>query len=512
MRGTARVIVPVVGAVGVGVAIAAHAPLLAALALVPLLIGVLVRPERATLVFVVAFYLNLPVVAASAAGLPTGNAAAFAVLLAVPVTLALLVGRQALVVTPALALMVAWLVVLVLTSLAGGGSRATGAAAIEGFLTEGLLLYVLVVNAVRSPAMMRAVVWGLLSAGAAMGLISVWQEATHAYHQTLFGMAQLSSDAFKVGETLNGKVLRPRLSGPIGDPNRYAQVLLVLVPLAVSRMRAERDVRLRVLAAGLAGLILCGIVLSFSRGAAVALIVVAIAMAATRFVPLRHVVLAGIAAGALVLALAPAYVGRIQSLGTADTAATQDTQADAAIRGRATENLAALSTFRDHPFLGVGPGGFFRRYSQEEANKLDLRFLQKNRRAHNMYLEIAADMGVVGLIGLLGIVAVTMVQLWRITRFWAAAGRDDLVGLGQGFFMALLAYMVSAAFLQLSYQRYFWFLLALANATVWMLRREAARARAPLTPPPVVRLAAPTPLRSGDASLPARPKEGHALN
>jgi putative inorganic carbon (hco3(-)) transporter len=506
MRRAISLAVPVVGAVGVGVAIAAHAPLVAAVALVPVLLTVVVRPERATLVFVVAFYMNLPVVAANAAGISTSSAAAFAVLLGVPVLLALLVGRQALVVTPALALMVAWLVVLVLASVASGGARGTGAAAIRGFLTEGLLLYVLVVNAVRSPAMMRAVIWGLLSAGAVMGTISIWQEVTHGYHHTLFGMAQVTSDAFKVGETLNGKVLRPRLSGPIGDSNRYAQILLLLVPLGVSRMRAEPDVRLRWLAAGLTGLILCGMVLTFSRGAAVALVLVVVAMTVTGMVALRHVAVAGVLAVALVLVLAPAYVSRIQSLGAADTAAAANTQADGAIRGRATENLAAFATFRDHPFLGVGPGEFFRRYSQQEANKLDIRFLAKNRRAHNMYLEIAADTGIVGLMTLLSIVAVTVLQLWRITQFWATQGRDDLVALGQAFLLAVIAYMASAVFLQLSYQRYFWFLLALANGTVWMLRREAARARLAATPRPGARLpiAAPA-LHVADAPLPERP-------
>jgi O-antigen ligase len=193
----------------------------------------------------------------------------------------------------------------------------------------------------------------------------------------------------------------------------------------------------------------------------------------------------------LILALAPEYVGRLASLGAADTATAQDTQADAALRGRATENLAALATFRDHPVVGVGPGGFFRRYSQEEANKLDLRFLGKNRRAHNMYLEIAADTGIVGLVALVAIVAATMLQLWRASRFWAAAGRDDLYSLGQGLFMALLAYMAAAVFLQLSYQRYFWFLVALGNATAWMLRREAARATPPRPRPTLVRPAPP---------------------
>lgn len=141
----------------------------------------------ATLAFVVGFYLNAPVVVAGALGLPTGNASVFALLLAVPVVLALVVGRQPLVVTPALALMVAWLVVLVVSSIAAGADGGdAGPAAMTTFLTEGLLLYLLVVNAVRSPAMMRWVIWALLIAGGTMGAISVWQEATHAYHQTLF--------------------------------------------------------------------------------------------------------------------------------------------------------------------------------------------------------------------------------------------------------------------------------------------------------------------------------------
>jgi putative inorganic carbon (HCO3(-)) transporter len=440
----------------------------------------------ATLAFVVGFYLNVPVVVAGAVGLPTGHASAFALLLAVPVVLALVVGRQPLVITPALALMVAWLVVLVASSIAaapGGGDG--GPTAIEAFVTEGLLLYLLVVNAVRSPEMMRAVIWGLLIAGGAMGAISVWQEATRAYHETLLGFAQVNDEAFKVGDTVSGKVLRPRLSGPIGEQNRYAQVLLVLLPLAISRVRAERSLPLRSLAAALGALSLAGVVLSFSRGATVALAVLAVAMVIIGFIRLRHLLAAGLAAAVLVMAVVPEYGLRVRSLGAADSAAAQDSRADAAIRGRATENLAALATFRDHPILGAGPGGFFRRYSQEEANKLDLRFLGKNRRAHNMYLEIAADTGIVGLAAFLAIVVATLAQLRRVARLWTALGREDLVVLAQAFFLALVAYLASAAFLQLSYQRYFWFLLALANATAWLLRREAARARREPRPPGV---------------------------
>jgi putative inorganic carbon (hco3(-)) transporter len=475
MRRAGRIAIPVAAAAGMGVAIAGDAPLLAVLGLLPLVLALLVRPERAAVVFAFASYINLPVILVAAFGLPPGAAAAFALLLAVPVVLAVVVGREALVVTPALVLMIAWLVVLVFSSIVAGGATGEGPYAIKAFLTEGLLLTLLVVNAVRTPAMMRAVVWALVLAGGLMGATSVWQELTHSYHQTLLGFAQVNDEAFKVGETLNGKVLRPRLSGPIGEQNRYGQVLLVLVPLAISRVRVERDVRLRWLAAGLGTLILCGMMLSFSRGAAVAFALLVIAMVATGFVALRHVVAIGLALVVLVAALAPDYAMRLQSLGSAQGAIATDGTADASIRGRATENLAALATFRDHPVIGVGPGGFFRKYSQAEANKLNLRFLGKNRRAHNMYLEIAADTGALGLSAFLAIVIVTMVQLSRVARARAAAGFHEQALLAQAFVMVLVAYLAGAIFLQLPYQRYFWLLVALANATIWMLRREAAQ-------------------------------------
>jgi O-antigen ligase len=120
----------------------------------------------------------------------------------------------------------------------------------------------------------------------------------------------------------------------------------------------------------------------------------------------------------------------------------------------------------------VGPGQFFTRYSAEYGNALDLRFLRENRRAHNLYLEIAADTGALGLAAFLAIVGVTMTQLWRLSVFWRRR-QPELAGLAQAFLLALVAYMATGIFLQLAYQRYFWFLLALASATVWVLKREA---------------------------------------
>lgn len=471
-RGWAAAGLPLAGGVLLGLGLAAGSLPLVVLALLPLVVALVLRPDGAMLLFTAGMYLNLPVLVSQQTGLPSALTGAFALLLLLPFVGYVVIGRAPLVLTPALGLMTAWLLVLVLSASVAGGSAASTVPPIVTFLTEGLLLYVLVTNVVRSPRTLRAVVWVLLGAGAVMGLISIWQEATHSYHQTLWGLAQVDATGFNVGSDLTGKQLRPRLAGPIGEKNSFARILIVLLPLALALYRVERGRVRRMLAAACGGLVLCAITLTFSRGAAVALAILLVAAVALRVVPARQVALLVAAVVALVLAVAPDYVSRVQSLSAAESVTSQGSGADQAIRGRATENLAAFYVLRDHPVLGVGPDQFFRRYSQAYANRLDLRFLETNRRAHNLYLEIAADTGIIGLSVFLAIVGTTMVQLWRAARFWTLRGRGDLAALAHGFLLSLVGYLAAGLFLQLSYQRYFWLLVALANSTIWMLRRS----------------------------------------
>jgi putative inorganic carbon (hco3(-)) transporter len=461
-----RLLPPAGCAVLFGASVASGSPWLVGLAAVPVLVAIVARPEGATLVFAFSFYLNVPVLIAHAAGV-TALGSAFALLLLVPVVAHVILRREALVLTPALGLMVVYLAALVISSIAGGFSPES-ATAVTNFLAEGLLLYLLVTNAVRTPVLLRLLIWALLLAGALMGALSVWQEATQSYGNTLGGLAQLN--AADADTTLH------RQAGPLGETNRYAQILLVLLPLAVWAARVERRRALRLAALGCATLILSGMLLTLSRGAGVALVLLAAAMLATGFVRLRHILALALVLAGLVMVVAPDYVARISSLQGVEAATSRDQLgADGAIRGRATENLAAINVFADHPLIGVGPGQFFARYSQQYANELDLRFLETRRRAHNLYLELAADTGVIGLGAFLAIVGTTLVQLWRLARFWAAAWRPELADLALALALSLVAYLASAVFLQLAYQRYFWFLLALGNAAIWILRREATR-------------------------------------
>jgi hypothetical protein len=69
-------------------------------------------------------------------------------------------------------------------------------------------------------------------------------------------------------------------------------------------------------------------------------------------------------------------------------------------------------------------------------------------------------------------VGTALALLYRGAQQWRERDPDRAL-LASSFFFALFAYLACAAFLHLSYQRYFWVLLALASAVIWALRQEA---------------------------------------
>jgi putative inorganic carbon (hco3(-)) transporter len=436
-----------------------------------------VGADVAALAFFFVFYANLAVVATQFHDVPQVIASSIVLLLLFPIGKYVLIERQPLVITPVLPLVLAFLGALFLAA-ALSSEPVVARKAVVTYVTEGLLLYLLVSNAVRTTRTLNRVVWVLIIAGSLVGAISIYQELTHTYANTYGGLAQVdrveSGGGFNIAPQDSAeKVLRPRLGGPLGSENRYAQIMVVLMPLALIRVFRERSRRLRLLAAGASLLILGGLLLTFSRGAAVGLGATLLLMVFLREIKLRQFVVLLAAVTAVVALAIPDYVTRLSSLqGVTGISTTDDSgYPDRAVLGRATENLAAWYTFLDNPLTGVGPGVYFREYSQEYANRLGLRYLESERRGHSLYLEMAADTGIIGLGAFLAMVLTALAYLYRSMRFWRERDQERSM-LASSFFFALVAYMGTAFFLHLSYQRYFWLLLALASSAIWALEHE----------------------------------------
>jgi O-antigen ligase len=328
---------------------------------------------------------------------------------------------------------------------------------LETWLLEGILLALLVANAVRTREEIRAATLALLAAGAVMGAVALAQQILGPAEHPFFGLGQLDS-AITDSE---GRMAQ-RLAGPIGETNRFAQIMAVLIPLGAGMTLAVRG-RARAFYALATLLILAGMVFAFSRGAIVALALALPFALAFGLVRLRQ--LAAVAVmGVVVLAAMPHYAERVLSIGQIAAQAVGleaggMRNADGAARGRMTEMQAAGLLFLEHPLLGAGPG-LAPYYYADNAGVVGGKVRPGERRSHNLYLQLAAETGLIGLTGFLIVVGLALLELDRARR---RQHRVDRVLWAQvvGLQLAVLISLITSLFLHAAYIRYFWLLIGL---------------------------------------------------
>ena len=462
------VLVAAIGVAALFGAVGGNNPVLgvAAAGALLLAISMAIRPDVASFVVVGVLYSNAAVIAVQFHDIPSFAAVAVPILLIVPVAYELIVRRRPVVITSAFPLMVVFLLVQIVgTIFADDVSSAFDD--LVTFVVEGIGLYFLVINAIRSIDTLRIVVWVLLAVGLFLGVLSFYQDATKTYDNNYGGFAQMS-EALVDASTTAGEDAQPRLAGPIGEKNRYAQIMLMLVPLGLFWALSARSRLAKAAAIAAAVAASLGVALTFSRGAAVGFGLVLVLMIALGYIKPIQVFLVGLAIALLMVAV-PTYGNRVGSLIDLTSVVAGDTSGgspDGSVLSRATEGLTALLVFADHPLIGVGPGRF-PSYYRLYADEVGIRTLNSDRQAHDLYLHIAAETGILGLVAFLGILALTLRDLIRVRRRWLAT-RPDIAAMFTGLMLAVITYMTTGIFLHLSYARYFWLIMAVAGAAAYL--------------------------------------------
>lgn len=424
-------------------------------------------------------YTNLPVVAAQLGTVPRAVAVVVPGLLVAAVVHRTVIRRRPLVLDRTLFVMTAFLAVLLLSSFSAVGQR-VAVDRIAVFLGEGILVYFLVRNAVQTLSEVRVAVVALLAAATLLAGLTVFQAATGDYERTFLGLAQRSLELSdgrpaSVGAEIG---LEHRARGPVDEPNRFAQILLMVAPLGFVLGLVTSRMRTRAIAWACAGLLLAAVLLTYSRGALLTLAVLAILAVPLRLV--RPAPLVGILAvgGLLTVSVIPGLTSRVASMaGVAGLFGPSQVEPDGPIRGRTTEMLAALAAYTDHPVLGVGPGQYaaYHSVSYQGLPEISFREIPVPRRAHSLYLEIAAETGTTGLAIFMAIPLLLLMDLRRLRRA-LFPHRPDLAHLAAGFTLMLLAYLGTGVFLHLAYERYYWVMIALAASVVGALRQAADEA------------------------------------
>ncbi|GAA4694399.1 O-antigen ligase family protein [Nocardioides conyzicola] len=246
-----------------------------------------------------------------------------------------------------------------------------------------------------------------------------------------------------------------RVGGPIGDPNDFAFFLLPAIALGLAvrgttRRRWPWDVATVVVLVAVLG--------TLSRGALVGLSAMAVVAVVAGVIRLRGAVAlaAAVAAAAGLVALAfPALVS--VSLHQKDFVAQQN------ISERLQLWTAAADMTAHHPVLGMGPGAFALVHGEymtslpDDVNHpLDV--------AHNTWLELSSELGLLGLLAFVGLLAVAFAQAWSVWR----RHRDPVAA---AVCMGLVGTAAAATFVTEQYYLPMWLLCALA---VGVTARRAA--------------------------------------
>jgi O-antigen ligase len=236
-----------------------------------------------------------------------------------------------------------------------------------------------------------------------------------------------------IGQSYIVKMLWQRGTyGPFVNRNHFAGFLVMGVGLAAGLI-IGRSVRREVLAVYISSVVaMCaGIAVSASRGGVLALVAEIVFLAIVvmpTFVSIRkeknigRMGLVFRTAGAMVVGVAAIFgsmllvgsEGLVQNLSQTQSEITDEQSADERFSRRdiwgATKQL-----IKDHPYLGVGLGAYQYAYTRYDPSS----GAQRVEQAHNDYLQIVADAGMIG-----GSIALVFMILLFVRGFLAAQTRD----------------------------------------------------------------------------------------
>jgi O-antigen ligase len=260
-----------------------------------------------------------------------------------------------------------------------------------------------------------------------------------------------------------------RATGPLEDPNDLAYVLTAAVPIALLAVRrAERAWR-----AGVWGLVLALLVLgsaaTLSRGGVLATTAVLVWALTRKLVAPR---LLATAAGLVAVLAVPVLVVAQDVV----EQALDEKQYIAAtnVDTRLLRWLAAARMLGSNPLLGVGPGGFRSGYV-EHSGFAEL--AERDPVAHEMYLEVGAELGAGGLVLFLAVIVAAFVATENAVGRRGGDREAPVEHLRLAAYAvqgSLLAVCVSSVFLSQHYYMPLWAGVAIAAAVDLRTRRAVS--------------------------------------
>ena len=305
-----------------------------------------------------------------------------------------------------------------------------------------VVMFIVMANAVRTEARLKGLLFLALAAG-------VWL-SVGALNDYRLGL--LTVEGYRASGTGGGI---------FGNTNDMALHLVTMLPISIALLFASRGIVRRLLYGACAALMMAAIVLSYSRGAFIGLLVILIFLAMKLGRRNRLGIVMGILLiGTAFLMFAPGnYGGRLLSI----LIPSLDPVGSA--NARRGELFRSLYVALRHPFLGIGMGNY--------APEMSYRGLV----THNAYTQVAAEMGLAALICYTMFIVSPLRKLGQIARETFDA-RDDshFYYMSVGLQAGLIGYMVSSFFLSVAYTWYAFYLVGYAICLRRLYESETGKA------------------------------------
>jgi O-antigen ligase len=329
-------------------------------------------------------------------------------------------------------------------------------------ITKALVIYALVVLLAGSPTQVRQGAWTLVAAAVLVGALGVFQVIAGSYDQTFAGLARVDY------AQIYGLVFEPRIAGPVGDPNFFAQMLIPAVPIGLLLANSASRVRERVAAFGCVGVVTAAVIMTYSRGGALALGVVLVLWLLGQGASGRRLAVGAAPIVLLVLLLPSDFARRLTTFRQFLPGSGDVLRLDSSFEQRRVLVTAAWHMFLDRPLTGVGAGNYtvhYRPYTEETGSVvLEYEDFDQPHYPHNLYLEIAAETGLPGLIVFAAALLTSVVYLRRARVAFGGAGDWSSASLATGVQLGLIGYLVSCLFLHGHFPRSLWLLFGFSTA------------------------------------------------
>lgn len=318
------------------------------------------------------------------------------------------------------------------------------------------VIALVIIILLQTPQVYKRAIWVLMLSGAFLTTLSVVQYLTGTFNND-YGGFSLSFSHQIIGEYDNF-----RATGPIGDPNFYAQIVVLIVPLALERFLHEKEPRLRLLALYVFLVSSLTIIITYSRGGLISL-VIAFAVFFLFYPPKRHH-LPFMVLGVVVffMVLPPNYLERLFTLQQYFGGGGQRVQ-EVSLQGRESENLAALEMFKAHPLFGVGVNSYMYLFP-EYSKRLGVAVVATEREAHSLYLETLSETGLVGSSFFMFLIYTCYTYMLKARKVFLNTTESDVAGMMTAYMAGFTGYFFAAIFLHNGFPRYFYLVVGMALA------------------------------------------------